>query len=142
MAVNLSVEVRNGMLNAINTALGVNCVLKIYANAVPANTVATDANAVLASMNINDAANANVCLGAAANGAISKVGTWQDTAADANGTAAHWRIYTSANAASNANASIQGNCAQGSGDMSLDNTTIAVNQTVTVTAFTLTAPNA
>lgn len=142
MAINMSVELRNAMLNAINTTLGANCVLKIMANAVPANTVVTDSNAILASMNINDAANSNVCLGAAANGAISKTGTWQDTAADANGTAGHWRIYTSAAASSNANATLQGNCASANGDMNLDNTSIAVNQTVTVTAFTLTAGNA
>jgi hypothetical protein len=142
MAINMSVEVRNGMLNAINTALGANAVLRIYANAVPASCTTNDTNAVLANMSINDAANSNFCLGAAANGAIAKIGTWQDAAADANGNAGHWRIYTSANAGANLNASLQGNCAAANGDMTLDNVNIAINQTVTVTGFTLTAPNA
>jgi hypothetical protein len=36
----------------------------------------------------------------------------------------------------------QGSCGIGTGDLQLDNTNIAVGQTVTVTAFTLTDANA
>jgi hypothetical protein len=43
----------------------------------------------------------------------------------------------------NGNIYVQGNCTvtAGGGDLTLDNTNIAVNQVVNVTGFTLTAPN-
>jgi hypothetical protein len=37
---------------------------------------------------------------------------------------------------------MQGSVGQGSGDLSLDNTTITASQTITISTFTLTAPGA
>ena len=96
MTVNLSTLARNGLLDSLNTTLGANAVLKIYANAVPANCIVTDSNSVLSVITI-----ANTAFASAANGAVAKANTWQDTNAAANGTAGHFRIYPSANAASN-----------------------------------------
>jgi hypothetical protein len=75
---------------------------------------------------------------AAASGAKAKSGTWNDTSADAAGTAAHFRLYKT----DGSTCVLQGSVGQGSGDLSLDNTVLAVGQTVTITAFTLTDGNA
>jgi hypothetical protein len=79
-------------------------------------------------------------MAAAATGTKAKLGTWQDAAADAAGTAGHFRIYAS----NGTTAKMQGTVTAtgGGGDMTLDNVVIALGQVVTITGFTLTAPNA
>jgi hypothetical protein len=74
----------------------------------------------------------------ASGGSKAKSGTWQDTSADATGTAGHFRIYDSGGTTCH----IQGTCGIGTGDLQLDNTSIATGQQVTITAFTLTDGNA
>jgi hypothetical protein len=76
-------------------------------------------------------------------GVLTKAGTWEDTSADATGTAAHFRIKQSGDtggATGSTDERIEGTVGQGSGDLSLDNTSIAAAQTVTITAFTVTMP--
>ena len=77
-------------------------------------------------------------LSAASGGSKVISGTWQDLSADATGTAGHFRVKQGATC------HIQGSITAtgGGGDMTLDNTSIAVGQQVTVTAFTLTAGGA
>ena len=134
MPVNLSVAVRTARANAIEGVVGANAILHVNTGAVPANCAAAGSGTLL----VNMALGAN-WLSDAANGAVNKEGTWSGTAA-ANGNAGHWRIYI-ANAAT---CHLQGNCTNtgGGGDMTLDNVNISVNQTVTVTGFTLTDGNA
>jgi hypothetical protein len=79
---------------------------------------------------------------AAASGAKAKQGTWSTTAS-AGGTAQHFRMITSSDtaAATQNEARIEGTVTGtgGGGDMTVDNTSIANGQTVTVTAFTISA---
>jgi hypothetical protein len=81
---------------------------------------------------------------AAASGAKGKNGTWSTTAV-AGGDAAHFRLVTSADtgAATQAEARVEGSVTYtgGGGDMTIDAVggTIGIGQTVTVTAFTLSA---
>jgi len=77
---------------------------------------------------------------AAASASKSLSGTWQDTSANATGTAGHFRIYDSTGATAHIEGSIT--ATGGGGDMELDNTSIATGQQVTVTTFTLMAGNA
>ena len=79
-------------------------------------------------------------MAAASAGAKAKAGTWQDAAADAAGTAAHWRLY----ATDGTTCHMQGTCTAngGGGDMTLDNVVLAAGQQFTVTGFTLTDGNA
>ena len=77
-------------------------------------------------------------MGAASSGAVAKAGTWQDASADATGTAAHFRLYKT----DGTTCIMQGTVGQGSGDLSLDNTSIVAGQQVTVNTFTLTAGGA
>lgn len=133
MAIQLSVSVRNARLDAIETAIGVSAVLKIRTGAAPADCATADSGTVLATLNLP-----SDWMAAAASGSKAKAGTWQDTSADAAGTAAHFRIYAS----DGTTCHIQGTVGQGSGDLSLDNTNLAAGQAVTINSFTLTDGNA
>jgi hypothetical protein len=79
-------------------------------------------------------------MAAAASGSKALSGTWQDLSANAAGTAGHFRIYDSGGTV----CGIQGTITAtgGGGDMTLDNTSIASAQQVTITSFTLTDANA
>ena len=133
MAVQLSVAARNARLDQIETTTGTSALLKIRTGAAPANCAAADTGTVLVTMTLPSDWTA-----AAASGAKAMSGTWQDASADATGTAAHFRIYDSAGTTCH----IQGTVGQGSGDLSLDNTSIVAGQQVNVTSFTLTDGNA
>jgi hypothetical protein len=131
MAIQLALATRNARLDAIETDLGADPDLEIRSGAPPADCAAADSGTLLCAMQLPADAFA-----AAANGSKAKSGTWQGTGAAA-GTAGHFRIKTSGGVCK-----LQGTVGQGSGDLSLDNTNIAVDQTVTITGFTLTDGNA
>ncbi len=134
MAIQLAVLTRNARLDAIETEIGTDPILRIRTGAPPADVATADSGTVLAALTLP-----TDWLAAAASGAKAKAGTWQDAAADAAGTAGHFRIYTSGGTAK-----LQGTVTAtgGGGDMELDNTSIAVGQQVTITGFTLTDGNA
>lgn len=131
MAIQLAVSTRNARLDAVETDLGADPDLEIRSGAAPADCAAADSGTLLASLQLPADAFA-----AASNGSKAKSGTWQATGAAA-GTAAHFRLKTSGGVCK-----LQGTVGQGSGDLQLDNTNIAVGQTVTVTGFTLNEPGA
>lgn len=133
MAVQLKIATRNSRLDAIETEIGTSPILKVRTGAQPADCATADAGTVLATMTLP-----SDWMAAASAGAKALLGTWQDTSADATGTAGHFRIYDSGGAVCH----IQGSCGQGSGDLSFDNSAIVAGQTVNVTAFTLTDGNA
>lgn len=134
MAIQYSTTVRNAQLDVLETAIGTAAVLKIRTGAAPANVGTADSGTVLASMTLP-----SDWLAAASGGSKAKSGTWQDASADATGTAAHFRIYAS----DGTTAHIQGTVTAtgGGGDLTLDNTSIASGQSVTISSFTLTAAN-
>lgn len=133
MAVQLSTTVRNARLDAIETAIGTGAILKIRTGAQPANCAAADSGTVLATITCP-----SDWLAAAASGSKAITGgPWQDASADATGTAAHFRLYDSGGSTCH----LQGSVGQGSGDLSLDNTSLVAGQTVSITAFTLTDAN-
>ena len=78
-------------------------------------------------------------MNAAGSGSKTKLGTWTGTAVAA-GTAAHFRLVDNAGTTCHVQGSIT--LTSGGGDMTLDNTNIAISQTVTVNTFTLNAGNA
>jgi len=135
MAVQLSVAARNARLDAIETATGTAAVLKIRTGAQPATCATADSGTVLATMTLP-----SDWMNAASSGTKTLLGTWEDTSADATGTAAHFRLYASDGTTCHAQGSIT--ATSGGGDMELDNTSIASGQQVTVTTFTLTDGNA
>lgn len=135
MAFQFSDAARNAALDAIETAAGATAILRIRSGGVPANCGVTDSGAVLAEMTLP-----SDWLSAASGGVKSLSGTWQDLAANAGGTAGHFRVYSNAGTTCHIQGTVTGT--GGGGDMTLDNTSIAANQQVTITAFTLTAGGA
>ena len=135
MAVQLSVAVRNARLDAIETSIGTSAVLRIRTGAPPATCATADSGTVLATLNLP-----TDWMAAASSGSKAKSGTWEDLTADNTGTAAHFRVYDSGGTV----CGIQGTVTAtgGGGDMTLDNTSIASGQAVSITTFTLTDANA
>ena len=135
MAIQLSATVRDARLDAIETAIGATAVLKIRTGAPPANVATADSGTVLASLTLPAD-----YMAAAAAGARAKSGTWEDASADATGTAAHFRLYASDGTTPHMQGTVT--ATGGGGDMEVDNTSFAITQPFTVTAFTLTDGNA
>lgn len=135
MTLQLSVAARNAGLDAYETATGTSAILKIRTGAPPANCAAADSGTVLATLSLP-----SDWMAAASSGSKAKSGTWEDTSADATGTAAHFRIYASDGTTCHFQGTIT--ASGGGGDMTLDNTSLATGQQVTVSSFTLTAGNA
>jgi hypothetical protein len=133
MAFQFSTTVRNAALDQMETTIGTGPTLEIRSGTVPANCGAADTGTVLATMTLP-----SDWLAAASSGSKSLLGTWQDAAADATGTAGHFRIKQGATCHIQGTVTATG----GGGDMTLDNTSIATGQQVTVTSFTLTAGGA
>lgn len=134
MAVQLSIAVRNARLDAIETNIGTSAVLKIRSGAQPATCATADSGTVLATLSLPVD-----WMAAASSGSKALSGTWQDLSADATGTAGHFRIYDSGGTVCGIQGSIT--ATGGGGDMTLDNTSIASGQQVTITSFTLTDAN-
>lgn len=134
MTVQLSTTVRNARLDAIETTISTSAILKIRSGAQPASCAAADSGTVLATLNLP-----SDWLAAASSGSKAKSGTWEDTSADATGTAAHFRIYDSGGSTCHIQGSVT--ATGGGGDMTIDSTSITAAQTVTVTSFTLTDGN-
>lgn len=133
MALDISDTVRNAMLDAIETTIGVSAVLKIRTGAGP-GIGSADSGTVLATLTLP-----SDWMAAAASGSKAKAGTWQDASADATGTAAHFRIYASDGTTQHIEGTVT--ATGGGGDLTLDNTSIAAGQSVTISTFTLAAGN-
>lgn len=134
MALQLSVAARNARLDAIETTIGASAILKIRSGAAPADCAAADAGTVLATLALPAD-----WMAAASSGSKAKLGTWEDTSADAAGTAAHFRIYESTGVTCHIQGTVT--ASGGGGDMTLDNTSIAAGQSISITGFTLNEPN-
>lgn len=135
MTIQLSVAVRNARLDAIESTIGTSAVLKIRTGAAPADVATADSGTVLATLTLP-----SDWMAAASSGSKAKAGTWEDTSADATGTAAHFRLYAS----DGTTAHLQGTVTAtgGGGDMTVDNTSFASGQAFTITGFSLTDGNA
>jgi hypothetical protein len=133
--VQFSTAVRNARLDAIETTIGTGARVKIRTGAAPANVAAADSGTVLA-----DITCPSDWLAAASGGSKAKSGTWQDTSADATGTAAHFRVYAS----DGSTCHIQGTVTVtgGGGHMTVDSTSFTAGQQFTITGFTITDGNA
>jgi hypothetical protein len=135
MAIQLSVAVRNARLDAIESTIGTSAVMKIRTGAQPATVATADSGTVLATLTLP-----SDWLAAASSGSKAKSGTWEDTSADAAGTAAHFRIYASDGTTAHLQGSVT--ATGGGGDLTVDNVVFASAQSFTVTALSLTDGNA
>ncbi|MEQ1519730.1 MAG: hypothetical protein ABL936_00495 [Aestuariivirga sp.] len=134
MALQFSTAVRNAMLDAIETATGATAVLKIRTGAAPANCAAADSGTVVATITL-----AADWAAAAASGQKSFANLpITDASADADGTAAHWRLYASDGVTCHA----QGTYGVAGTDIVGDSVSFTTGQTFNITAWTWTAPGA
>lgn len=135
MAIKFSVAVRNARLDAIETAIGTSAVLKIRSGAVPSAITDADSGTVLATLSLD-----SDWMAAASGGSKAKSGTWSDSAADATGTPAHFRVYASDGTTQHMQGTVT--ITGGGGDMTVDSVSFTAGQSFTITAFTITDGNA
>jgi hypothetical protein len=135
MALQKSVAVRNAQLDTIESTIGASAILKIRTGAQPATCATADSGTVLATITLP-----SDWMAAASSGSKAKLGTWEDTSADAAGTAAHFRIYDSGGTTCHLQGTVT--ATGGGGDMTVDNVVFALAQDFLITAFTITAGNA
>jgi hypothetical protein len=135
MALGLSLRVRQARNNVVETTIGASPTLRIRSGAMPANTAAARTGTVLATI----ALPADWLTNADASAIKSLSGTWSDNSADAAGTMGYFDIE-----GTGAVIDMQGTVTAtgGGGDMEVDNTVVAAGQAFSVTAFSLSEPNA
>lgn len=132
MTIQLGTTLRTNRIGQFETTIGTSPKLQLRTGAQPANCAAADSGTLLCEITCpSDWATA------AASGSFNIAGgPWSGTGVAA-GTAAHYRLKDNAGTTCHE----QGSVGQGSGDLSLDNTTIAVSQTVNITSWTRTDGN-
>lgn len=135
MTLQYSVAVRNARLDAVESTIGTAPILKIRTGAPPANCAAARTGTVLATVTLP-----SDWMAAASSGTKAKSGTWEDTIADAAGTAGMFEILDSTGTTCHAQGTVT--ATGGGGDMTVDNVVFAAGQDFIVSTFTLTAGNA
>jgi len=135
MAIQWSTTIRNDWLDRIEVNVGTAPIIKIRTGAPPANCAAADTGTVLATITLP-----SDWMSAAASGSKAKLGTWADSAADASGIPAHFRLYAS----DGTTCHMQGTVTEtaGGGDMTIDSSPIIAGLLTTITSFTLSAGGA
>ena len=134
MPIQLSVAVRNARLDAIESTIGTAARLRILTGTRPVDCAAAQTGTLLAELVLP-----SDWMSAASAGAKALLGSWTGTASAA-GTAGYYRILDSAGTTCHEQGTIT--ATGGGGDMTVDNTSIANGQTITVTSKTLTDGNA
>jgi hypothetical protein len=134
MTVQLSVAARNARLDAVETTAGASAKLQIFTGAQPANCAAASTGTKLLEIALPSDWMAN-----AASGSKAMSGSWSGTGLAA-GTAGYYRIVDNAGTTCHLQGSVT--ATGGGGDLTVDNTSIAVGQTVNVTSYSWTDGNA
>jgi hypothetical protein len=134
MSLQYSTAIRNAKLDAIETAISTDPIMRIRTGSPPADCATADSGTVLATLTLP-----SDWMAAASGGTKAKSGTWQDASADSAGTAGHFRIYNSGDTTCH----IQGTVSAtgGGGDLTVDNAVFAAGQSFTVTTFTISDNN-
>jgi hypothetical protein len=129
MTVTSSTAVKNARLDAINATWGASAKLRLYSGTPPANAGASlSGNTLLVEVTPAPAS--------ASAGTKDMLGGTKTNTAAAAGTAAFYRVYDSAGTTCHE----QGTVGTSGTDLVIDNTTIALAQTVNFTTFTKTEP--
>jgi hypothetical protein len=134
MALQYSVTVRNARLDQVETSIGVTAKLSIITGTPPADCATATSGTTLIQITLP-----SDWMSAASGGSKAKAGTWSG-AATGTGTAGYFRLFDNAGTTCHAQGTVT--ATGGGGDMTVDNTSIASGQTVTINSFTLTSANA
>jgi hypothetical protein len=133
MAFRLSTKARNAACDAIVDLLdeGASAGLcRIRTGAQPTNVGDAESGTLLGTLTFTDPA-----FGASATGTATASAITSDSSADASGTAGHARFMDS-----DAEVMFDAECAQGSGTVNFNNTTIVAGGTIAISAMTVTQP--
>lgn len=133
MPLQFSVGLRNNMLDQIEATAGASAKLQIYTGAIPVNCAAAASGTKLVEFTL-----AADWAAAASSGTKSFSGLPISANAVAAGVAGYFRIVDNAGTTCH----MQGTVGTTGADLTLDNTNIAINQTVQVTSWSITAPGA
>lgn len=138
MAVQWSTTLRNALLDQIATTIGASPHIEIWSGSPPASCATASSGTKLAKFDLaatfSDAAASGVKnIAKAASLPLSTTGL-------AAGTAGYYRIFATDDSTCHEQGTIT--VTSGGGDMTIDNMSIVVAQTVQITGFTKTAPGA
>jgi hypothetical protein len=133
MALQYSGSLRTNQAAQIVATIGTGGLLKIFSGPEPANTAAADPSGLLCQISLPSSF---LTAGSPSAGQTALNGTWSGTGTSTAGsgtTAASFRMYDT-----NGVCHLQGNC---STDLVLNNSSIAFQQAVSITGFTITVGN-
>lgn len=130
MTIQLGTTLRNNMIGQYESSVGTSPKLQLRTGAPPANCAAAASGTLLAEITLP-----SDWMGAASSGAVSKSGTWADVGVAA-GTAEHYRLLDSPGTVCHEQGTVT--ATGGGGDLTVDNTSIAVSQAVSITSWTRT----
>ena len=131
MAVQYSTAVRNAMLDAIEATIGTGAIIRLFTGSPPANCAAADSGTELVEYTLASNWAAAASGGSKALNDLPITGT-----AGGTGNAGHYRIYGSDGTTCGELGTVT--VTGGGGDMTIDNVSINVGQTVYITGFTKT----
>lgn len=131
MTLGLNATLRNNMLNDITTRAGASALLRIYDGTRPAT--GGTATTLLAELTCNA-----TFAPAASGGVLTLNAITQDSSANATGTATWFRIVAS----DGTTHVLDGSVSTSGSDLNLNSTSIVATGTVSISSFTITAPNA
>lgn len=129
MALTYSDAIAHARLDAVESVIGASAIMKIRTGAAPATVATGSTGTVVATLALPAD-----WMNAAAARKKTKSGTWQDAAADAAGTAAHFEICDNGGTV-HARGSVT--ATGGGGDVQVDNVVFAAGQQFTITSFEL-----
>lgn len=138
MSVQYSVTLRNSQLDLVESTTGATALLRLYSGSVPANCAAAASGTLLCTITLP-----SDWMNAASAGAKTLLGTWSGTgdAGAGSGTAAgYFRVLDSSGVTTHLQGTVT--VTGGGGDLTVDNTSIASAQLISISAFTITALNA
>ena len=133
MTMQFSTAVLNAAANAIETTIGESPLLRIRTGEAPEDTQAARTGTILVSITLPVDWSSD-----AVNGVKARAGTWSADAIAA-GEAGHCEIMNAAGTVCHAQGTVT--VTDGGGDVEVQNTNIAVDQTVNFTSFPLSALN-
>ena len=143
MAVNYSTNVREAMLDSIESAIGPNAVLIFYSGAKPTKCSDASSGTAIATLALTGNSGDWMSPASSANNVVTKAkhpaSTWS-AAASVAGTVGHYRIFDATITTCHEQGTVT--AVGGGGDITIDNVSVALNQTITVISKTITAGNA
>lgn len=129
MTIQISVAARNGMLDALETAIGVSAIIKLRSGSQPANCAAADTGTVIATYSLGADWMAAASSGSKAFASVPLT----DASADNSGTLAHYRVYATDGTSCHMQGSIT--ATGGGGDMTVDTLAVTAGQSVAITSW-------